>query len=51
VAHLWPQALGFLFIASYDSQGYGGGILTPLHTIGLGTDHRENAVVVSLGQK
>jgi hypothetical protein len=23
---LYPQALGFLFVASYDSQGYGGGI-------------------------
>jgi hypothetical protein len=36
-----PQALGFLFVASYDSQGYGGGtrplvhagfeLSTPLH--------------------
>jgi hypothetical protein len=28
VAQLYPQALGSLYIASYDSQGYGGGILT-----------------------
>jgi hypothetical protein len=25
VAQLYPQALGFLFVASYDSQGYRGG--------------------------
>jgi hypothetical protein len=27
-----PLALGSLFVASYDSQGYGGGIRTRLHT-------------------
>jgi hypothetical protein len=32
VAKLYPRALGSLFVASYDSQGYGGGILTLLHT-------------------
>jgi hypothetical protein len=32
VAQLYPQALGSLFIASYDSQGYGGGIWSCLHT-------------------
>jgi hypothetical protein len=26
VARLQPQALGSLFVASYDAQGYGGGI-------------------------
>jgi hypothetical protein len=26
VAKLYPQELGFLFVASYDSQGYSGGI-------------------------
>jgi hypothetical protein len=26
VAQLYPRALGSLFVASYDSQGYGGGI-------------------------
>jgi hypothetical protein len=31
VAQLYPQALGSLFVASYDSQSYGG-ILTRLHT-------------------
>jgi hypothetical protein len=31
VARLYPQALGSLFVASYDSQGYGGGIRTSLH--------------------
>jgi hypothetical protein len=40
VAQLYPWALGSLFVTSYDSQGYGGGILTSLHTdpvIPLGT--------------
>jgi hypothetical protein len=32
VAQLYPPGTGSLFIASYDSQGYGGGILTRLHT-------------------
>jgi hypothetical protein len=32
MAQLHPQELGFLFDASYDSQGYGGGIWTRLHT-------------------
>jgi hypothetical protein len=32
VAQLYPQTLGHLFIASYDSHGYGGGIVTALHT-------------------
>jgi hypothetical protein len=31
VAQLYPQSLGSLFVASYDSQGYGGGIRTLLH--------------------
>jgi hypothetical protein len=31
-AQLYPQSLGSLFVASYDSQGYGGGIWTRLHT-------------------
>jgi hypothetical protein len=26
MAQLYPQKLGYLFVASYDSQGYGGGI-------------------------
>jgi hypothetical protein len=28
---LYPQALGFIFVVSYDSQGYGGGIRPRLH--------------------
>jgi hypothetical protein len=39
VARLYPQALGFLFVASYDSKGYGGGIRPRLHT-----DRVENTV-------
>jgi hypothetical protein len=31
VAQLYPQALGSLFVAFYDTQGYGGGILNRLH--------------------
>jgi hypothetical protein len=32
VSQLYPRALGSLIVASYDSQSYGGGILTRLHT-------------------
>jgi hypothetical protein len=32
VAQLYPRALGSLLVASYDSQGCGGGILTRLQT-------------------
>jgi hypothetical protein len=32
VAQLYPQALGSLFVAFYDSQGYGEGIRLRLHT-------------------
>jgi hypothetical protein len=32
VAQLYLGALDSLFVASYDSQGGGGGILTRLHT-------------------
>jgi hypothetical protein len=31
VVQLYPQALGSLFVAFYDSQGYGGGVLARLH--------------------
>jgi hypothetical protein len=31
MALLYPQALGSLFVASYESQGYGEDILTRLH--------------------
>jgi hypothetical protein len=32
LAQLYPRALGSLLFASNDPQGYGGGILTRLHT-------------------
>jgi hypothetical protein len=32
VVQLYPRALGSLFVAPYDSLGYGGGILARLHT-------------------
>jgi hypothetical protein len=32
VAQLYPQAPGSIFVSLYVSQGYGGGILTRLHT-------------------
>jgi hypothetical protein len=32
MAQLYPQDLGSLFIASYDSLGYGGVLRTRLHT-------------------
>jgi hypothetical protein len=32
VAWLYPQVLGSLVVASYDSRGYGGGIRLRLHT-------------------
>jgi hypothetical protein len=34
VAQLYSQVFGSLFVASYDSQGYGGGIRTRLHAGG-----------------
>jgi hypothetical protein len=41
VALLYPQALGSIFVASYDSQGYGGGIRPCPHTL-LGKDLETN---------
>jgi hypothetical protein len=38
VVQLYPQAMGSLFITSYDSQGYSGGIWTRLYAGGLKTD-------------
>jgi hypothetical protein len=32
IAQLYTQALGSLFVTSYESQGYGGGIRPSLHT-------------------
>jgi hypothetical protein len=31
IAQLYPKALGSFIVASYDSQGYTGGIRTRLH--------------------
>jgi hypothetical protein len=48
VAQLYPKALGSLFVASYNSQGYSGGIRTRLHVGNwswlqhLSTHHAEN---------
>jgi hypothetical protein len=39
VARLCPKALSSLFVASYDSQSYGGGIRSRLHT-GSGHQHQ-----------
>jgi hypothetical protein len=37
MAQLYPRALGSLYVVSYDSQGYGGGILTlPVYISGEG---------------
>jgi hypothetical protein len=33
VVQIYPRELGSLFVSSYDSQGYGGGILSRLHTV------------------
>jgi hypothetical protein len=44
VARLYPQALGSLFVTSYGSQGYGGGIRSRRlrsSLYGFGTDHRK----------
>jgi hypothetical protein len=40
VTQLYPRALGSLFVASYDSQGYGGAIPTRLYTNFLDITHR-----------
>jgi hypothetical protein len=32
MAQLYPRTLGSFYVASYDSKGSGGGILTHLHT-------------------
>jgi hypothetical protein len=44
VARLYPQALGSLFVASYYSQIYGGGIRRRLHT-GLDCGQRASLVI------
>jgi hypothetical protein len=44
VTQLYPQTLGSLFAASYDSQGYGGGIRTCLHA---GNEHSSASMLPS----
>jgi hypothetical protein len=46
VAQLYPQALGFLFVASYNSQGYGGGI-RPLLRRGWNSSESESESYVT----
>jgi hypothetical protein len=46
VTELYPQALGSLFVALYDSQGYGGGILIRLHT---GTNRNSKHIDMHFG--
>jgi hypothetical protein len=41
VAQLYPRALGSRFITSYDSQSYGGGMRTHLHSGRLSARERE----------
>jgi hypothetical protein len=45
VAKLHPLAPGFLFVAFYDSQGYGGGILTRLQTGNIGRLSEQNLYI------
>jgi hypothetical protein len=45
VAQLYPQALGSLFVASYDSQGYGGSMRTRLY---LGLSARINMKQINI---
>jgi hypothetical protein len=42
VAQLYPQALGSLFVAFYDSQGYGGVIRPPPHGITINSSQKES---------
>jgi hypothetical protein len=44
MSRLYPQALGPLFVASYNSQGYGGGMRSGLHT-GFSTIRRIRKVL------
>jgi hypothetical protein len=44
VAQLYSRALGSLYVASCESQGYGGGILTRLHTDNNNNNNKFNNV-------
>jgi hypothetical protein len=45
VAQVYPRVLGSLSVASYDSQGYGGGILSRLRT---GLCYKCNVILVTI---
>jgi hypothetical protein len=47
VAHLYPRALGFFFVASYNSRGYDGYILICLHA---GNWSQSQSHITTLGQ-
>jgi hypothetical protein len=47
VAQLYSEALGSLFVTSYDSLGYGGGIRSRLHTGQLTAIHVKVEVKVT----
>jgi hypothetical protein len=53
VVHLYPRTLGSLYVASYDSQGYGESILTLPQPGGLGyriyTPHEQSLPVLPPG--
>jgi hypothetical protein len=49
VIPLQPRALGSFFVASYDSQGYGGGILTRLH-MGISVLAEQSSYVMTGGR-
>jgi hypothetical protein len=46
VAQIYPRALGSLSVASYVSQGYGGGILSHLHTGKYFTENETRRICV-----
>jgi hypothetical protein len=50
VAQLHPQALSSLFVVSYDSQGYGGGIRTRFHAVTFTQCVRVPAYIISCQQ-
>jgi hypothetical protein len=47
VAQLYPRALGSLFVASYDWQGHGGGILISCEIQSYVTTDSQSAVLMS----
>jgi hypothetical protein len=47
LTQIYTQVLGSLFVASYDSQSYGGGIRTRLHTGYNGLTHSQGEIYVT----